>query len=81
MNINTTLHTKLVLARNTYSCFILIINNLKKLIMNLPNQTKAVERKTYNANAVTTGVNASFSFGSLVPIGIKALQGALGAIG
>ncbi len=49
--------------------------------MNLPNQTKAVERKTYNANAVTTGVNASFSFGSLVPIGIKALQGALGAIG
>jgi hypothetical protein len=27
--------------------------------MKLPNQTKAVERKTYNANAVTVGVNTS----------------------
>ncbi len=27
--------------------------------MNLPNQTKAVAHKTYNANAVTTGVHAS----------------------
>lgn len=27
--------------------------------MKLPNQTKAVERKTYNANAFTVGANAS----------------------
>lgn len=48
--------------------------------MKLPNQTKAVDRKTYNANAVTTGVNASFSFGSLLPIATAALKGAIGAI-
>ena len=28
--------------------------------MKLPNQTKAVEQRTYNANAVTEGANASF---------------------
>ncbi len=27
--------------------------------MNLPNQTKAIERKTYNANAITIGANVS----------------------
>lgn len=48
--------------------------------MKLPNQTKAVDRKTYNANAVTTGVNASFSFGSLLPIAAGALKGALGSL-
>jgi hypothetical protein len=35
--------------------------------MKLPNQTKAVERKTYNANAVATGSNPSL-LGSLIPI-------------
>ncbi len=30
--------------------------------MKLPQQTMPVERKTYNANAVTRGANSSFSF-------------------
>ena len=34
--------------------------------MKLPNQTKAVERKTYNANAVAVGANASFSWGGIL---------------
>ncbi|MEM6685127.1 MAG: hypothetical protein AAF617_04965 [Bacteroidota bacterium] len=46
--------------------------------MKLPNQTRAVERKTYNANAVTVGANASF-LGALVPILAKAAKGAIGA--
>jgi hypothetical protein len=45
--------------------------------MKLPNQTKAVERKTYNANAVTTGVNASFSIGNILK---GAIGGALNSI-
>ena len=35
--------------------------------MKLPTQTKTVERKTYNSNAVSTGSNPSF-LGSLIPI-------------
>ncbi|WP_298512114.1 hypothetical protein [uncultured Kordia sp.] len=46
--------------------------------MKLPVQTKRVEHKTYDANAVTEGVNASF-WGSLVPILAKAAKGAIGA--
>lgn len=34
--------------------------------MKLPTQTKPVERKTYNANAVTVGANASFNWGGLL---------------
>lgn len=48
--------------------------------MKLPKQTKAVERRTYNNNAVTVGTNASFSWGSLLPLAGGALKGALGAI-
>ncbi len=49
--------------------------------MNLPNQTKSIERKTYNANAVTTGVNASFSFGNLLKhAAIGALKGGIGSL-
>ncbi|AXG69830.1 hypothetical protein KORDIASMS9_02058 [Kordia sp. SMS9] len=45
--------------------------------MKLPNQTKAVERKTYNPNAVAVGANASFSFGNLLK---GAIGGALSSI-
>ena len=38
--------------------------------MKLPNQTKAVERKTYNANAVAVGANASVA---LTPMITRAL--------
>ncbi|MGH1388068.1 hypothetical protein [Kordia sp.] len=48
--------------------------------MKLPNQTKAVERKTYNANAVATGANASSFFSTLARVGIPALQAGLGAL-
>jgi hypothetical protein len=34
--------------------------------MKLPNQTKAVEHKTYNANAVTVGANASMALNPLM---------------
>jgi len=34
--------------------------------MILPKQTKAVERRTYNANAVTVGANASASLSPLI---------------
>jgi len=48
--------------------------------MKLPNQTKAIERKTYDANAVTAGANASFSFGSLLPVLKNVATGVLGAL-
>lgn len=50
--------------------------------MKLPNQTNGVKRKTYDANAVNTGVNASF-WGSLLSAAKTALpivQAGLGAI-
>ena len=49
--------------------------------MKLPKQNKSVAHKTYNADAVSVGANASFSFGSLIPVGVGALRGALSAIG
>lgn len=39
--------------------------------MKLPTQTKPVERKTYNANAVTVGANASFNWGGLLSTAAK----------
>jgi hypothetical protein len=33
--------------------------------MKLPQQTKPVERRTYNANAATVGANASINWGAL----------------
>lgn len=51
--------------------------------MKLPNQTKGVKRKTYDANAVTTGANASF-WGSLLSniakVGGPMLKAGLGAL-
>lgn len=38
--------------------------------MKLPKQTKPVERRTYNANAVTAGANASFNWGGLLKTGL-----------
>jgi hypothetical protein len=35
-------------------------------MMKLPQQTKPVERKTYNANAATVGANASASLSPLI---------------
>jgi len=40
--------------------------------MKLPIQSKAVERKTYNANAVSVGANASFNWGALAGTVAKA---------
>jgi hypothetical protein len=47
--------------------------------MKLPNQSKPVERKTYNANATVSGVNASF-WGSTLKIFKKAVKGALNSL-
>ena len=51
--------------------------------MKLPNQTKSIEYKTYNANAVSAGVNAS-GWGSILSnvarVGLPMLQAGLGAI-
>ncbi|MGH1388069.1 hypothetical protein [Kordia sp.] len=44
--------------------------------MKLPNQTKAVERKTYNANAVSAGANTSI-LGALLPLVASGIIGAL----
>ncbi|MEL6557087.1 MAG: hypothetical protein AAFQ94_02820 [Bacteroidota bacterium] len=48
--------------------------------MKLPNQTKAIEKKTYNANAVTSGVNASSFLSALAPIATRGLTGAINGI-
>lgn len=48
--------------------------------MKLPKQTRAVERRTYNNNAVSIGAHASFNWGSLLPIAKGAIGGALNAI-
>ncbi|MEM6717973.1 MAG: hypothetical protein AAF611_01525 [Bacteroidota bacterium] len=38
--------------------------------MKLPVQTKSVEHKTYNPNAVTEGVNVSFNWRGLLGTGV-----------
>lgn len=47
--------------------------------MKLPNQSKAIERKAYNANAVSVGANASF-WGGLLSTALPMVKGALGAL-